>query len=257
MTAAPPTIGMPVPPQPQPPRPPRKPGFGWAMALAIVVTALPVILVPVYVVGVLATTFATIAAVQSEVRDQADGTGLGIDSEAGSDPTDLAVGPDLPVDLPFDVEVPEGVYAGVNDTLTAVDAWTPTTEGAIGYLGYTNASTGCAVSYENGSLPDEIDRSQGDQATSHGFIEWMFDTEPDPDSFTTSIVHGDVVGEPVGEAEAVIEYFTTDASQIAVIARTFSPAGEGVMIYVECPTTESLDEALSGDVATHLTLSLI
>ncbi|UOE43937.1 hypothetical protein [Agromyces larvae] len=259
MTAAPPPIGLPTPPQPYPAQPPRKPGFGWAMTLAIAVTALPVLFIPVYVAAVFGT-IASIAAAQSEVRESIEESVVTDDTDTYTDADtglSFGAGADLPADLPFDIEVPAGVYASVNDSLTGQDAWTATTETEIGYLGYTNASTGCAVSYDNGSIPDEIDLSLGDQAASHAFIEWMFGTEPDPNSYTSTITHADLLGEPIGSAEAVIEYFTTDATQIAVLARTFSPAGEGVMIYVECPTTEALDATLSGDVATYLVLSLI
>lgn len=260
MTAAPPT-GLPTPPPGQaphqPPAPPRRPGYGLALTLAIVVTALPLIAVPIMIFWAAV----SMATVSTAIVDEAQSWETEADDEfgdLGDETTDDEFVLESMLEIPFDTEIDPEAYAGVLDTFVDDPAWAASDAGLVSYTAWENASTGCIVSYLNGSVDPSIDLTQGDERASHGLIEWALETEADPEANISAIPTADAFGGTgTGSADAVIEYFDTDASSIAVLSRVFTAAGEGVIIAVECPTVEAVETSIATDLPAHLTLTLI
>ncbi|WP_395244601.1 hypothetical protein ACGGZK_02030 [Agromyces sp. MMS24-K17] len=257
MTAAPPTSGLPTPPPgpaPQAPVPPRRPGYGLALTVAIVVSALPLLVVPIVGLVTAVSLAAVPAAIAGDLESYEEDPLGDLDGEFADD--DYL--PEAMLELPFDVEVDPAAYAAVTDVFVADAAWTASDAGIVSYTAWENSATGCIVSYLNGSLDPAVDVSQGDERASHSLIEWALETEVDPEAHTTTIATSDGYGGTgTGTADAVVEYFETDATHIAVLSRAFAVAGEGVIISVECPTSEAVDAAVATDLPAHLTLSLI
>ncbi|GAA1814710.1 hypothetical protein [Agromyces neolithicus] len=235
---APPT---PTPPVPTPPQsgtdptgatpPPRPKGLVLALTLAIIVSVIPVILLPVAGMWLAVTSFTQTQQVISAIEaEQPADTG-----------TDGAAGAALPVELPLDVEIPGPAYVAVTSGFAETDEWVALAEGGVNGFEYENSSTGCYVWYTNGSVGTDVDVANGDRAASIALIESALGATVD----LNLVEHGTmsaIDGAAFGTVDAVEADFEGEGFAATAVARTFAGIGEGVVFYVECA-----DEAQRAD----------
>ncbi|WP_394554633.1 hypothetical protein ACDF64_07870 [Agromyces sp. MMS24-JH15] len=222
-----------------PPQPERPKGLGWALALAIVVTLLPVIALPLVIVpaGALA-----VSAVDA-FRDEANPAEVAEGAEELDDALE-AIGSDLPADLPWDVELPAGTSVMLISAFDADEGWTDTTKDGPSYLGSDNAATGCTVFWDYyATLDPAVDLTSGDDAATISLIEWMAGGPVDD---TISVEPASIVNTAPGggTTEALQVGLVGDGTVSALIARAFAGIGQGVWIYAECPDEASLSTTL-------------
>ncbi|GAA1758979.1 hypothetical protein [Agromyces humatus] len=236
--AATPPAAAPPPPAPPtgPTSPPRAKGLGVALTLAIIVSAIPVIVVPVVGAWLVATSFTqtqqALAAVDAGEQVTGD---TGVDGAAGSS---------FPVELPWDVEVTGPAYVAMMSGFPANDEWVALTEADpnANVFEYEHSTTGCYVWHTNGSVGADVDVANGDRAASIALIESALSTTVDPSQVIDgSLDAGDGAG-AFGTVDAVEVAFAGDGFAATAVARTFAGIGEGAMVYVECA-----DDALRAD----------
>ncbi len=233
-----PTPPTPTPPPPgtdatgATPPPSRAKGFGLALTLAIIVSAIPVILLPVAGFWVVATSFTQTQQVMAAVDEAEVAGGAGIDEAAGSG---------LPVELPMDVEIPVDAFVALSSGFPEVAEWVALGEGGANAFEYENSSTGCYVWFTNGSVGADVDVSNGDRAASVALIESGLGTTVDPSLVEDGTMVA-VDAAEFGTVDAVEVDFAGEGFAATAVARTFAGIGEGAMFYVECA-----DDALRAD----------
>lgn len=258
-----PSAPVPQPPAPQPsvpqapmpqvpapaPRPAQPKGFAGALTAAIIVSALPLILIPAMTVWM-------VFAFASAASSTSDGyfeeyEQLGDDPYAEG-PLDEASGADLPIDLPWDLDVDGDAYLSLSSTFPGDPAWTPTTTG--GNSGeFTSTVTGCTVWYTNGSDGSDA-LGEDDRTASLSRIEQDLGSTIDrTTAYDVALISGD--GVSTGTADAVAIDVQIDR-YYTVISRSITDLGEGVVMLVGCDAPEQLPGAVV-DAAAHLTVGLV
>ncbi|MRG59996.1 hypothetical protein GE115_08960 [Agromyces sp. CFH 90414] len=214
----------------------------WALPVAIVVSALPILVIPplyvAMIVASIAQTQAAIDAIDDEFAASDEGT-TGTDTDTG---TDGGASTALPVELPFDVEL-SGAELFVEQTFDDA-GWTITTKEGPSYLGYDNPADGCTVWYDYGPLDSTVDVSAGDRQASISLIEYLTGTAIDPTvvddfQYTTD----DWVEQ--GTADAVITGSVSDGVYSVMSTRAFTGLGQGVLVAVSCPDPAALESTLN------------
>ncbi|WP_127794449.1 hypothetical protein [Agromyces sp. LHK192] len=217
------------------PEPPAPQGGKWALPVAIIVSAIPIVLLPILYIALIATTIAQSVSYSESITDD-----FATYDEGDAGGSDYAP---LPVDLPWDVEI--------TDADTIVDesfeeaGWEYTVEEGPSYLGYDNPETGCTVWYDYGELDPSIDVTAGDREASISYLGFLAGAPVDPASVDDYVLTTDDWVDQ-GQADAVVAgTASADGSTTVTIARAFSGIGEGVFATVSCPDAATLETTLN------------
>lgn len=233
--AQPPAAQPPVPGEPGQPAPgaERPKGLAGALTAAIIVSALPIVMIPLLAIWMIV----ALAQLPSTVDDVYD------DEWSSSDPLaedPLAAG-DVPIDLPWDVDLDGDAYLALASSFPGDDAWTAGESDGTS-MTYDNAATGCSVWYTNGSDGSDL-TGEDDRSASLTLIDSTFGTTVDrANAYDVALVSGDGVETGVADAVAIDlegdRYYT-------VIARSITDVGEAVIISAECDAAEQLPETVA------------
>jgi len=225
-------------PQAPAPQPERPKGFAGALTAAIIVSALPVIVIPAIMIWM----FVSIAQLPPATDDPY--AGAWTDDPYAEDPLaeDPAAAGDLPIDLPWDLEVDGGAYIALASSFPADDAWTADASDGGNSMTYQNAATGCSVWYTNGSDGSDL-TGDDDRTASLALIDSTFGTTVDPaNAYDVALIAGD--GVDTGVADAVAIDLEGDRFY-TVIARSITDLGEAVIVSVDCDAAEKLPDAVA------------
>lgn len=226
--------------QPQPPAPqhPARPkGLAGALTAAIIVSVLPIIAIPAFIIWSFAVVFdyassRPAAAVEVEADERADST----------------LSADIPADLPWDVRLGGDALTWMVDSFPSDPAWEVSGEPNepdrnFTNIAYANSETGCYVWFANGPL-EAIDVTHGDRVASIGLFQYALELEvSDDEARDGSIATVSADGTQPGSTDAV-EIDLDDQGWTGVaVSRAFPSIGEGVVYTVECPDEAQLDDA--------------
>ncbi|GAA1789478.1 hypothetical protein [Agromyces lapidis] len=243
-----PALQPPVPPAPAPEHPARPKGLAAALTAAILVSALPLLGMPVFFVWIFAVAFDQVAAYSSE-------------AEAAEHSTSTLAA-DIPIDLPWDVRLGGDAYTWWLDSLPYDDAWVPgdgagERDGNFTNATYENVESGCTVWFSNAPLESIDGVTDGDRAASIAFLEFTLGVATDDDDVIDAAIStvDAEEGTEWGLTDAVAVDVSDDVRQRIAVARAFPSIGEGVIYTVDCADRASLESSLE-NVELLLTLAL-